>query len=109
MEEYIKYLMWLGLILAIIGPFTPAYVQTIAIIELLIGIIVGVLLINVGGKDVFNKAVFYSVTPAAMAFFTVKSISAVMTFIKGYLQLMAWIYVPAGIIYYLVKVIKEGF
>lgn len=110
MEEMVKYLAWLGVFLALIGYFVGASLAYIALAEVVIGIIIGLMAIQHEIKGVGEKAVLYSIIPMAMAQFPAPAyVMDVMNWMQMYFYLMAWMYVPAAFIIYLVKAIKEGF
>ncbi|HID09427.1 TPA: hypothetical protein EYP13_04305 [Candidatus Micrarchaeota archaeon] len=109
MEEAIKYLAWLGLILAVIGHFVGNAIGYVALAEFVIGIIIGILGVQHELKGVGEKAVMYSIIPIAMAQFPAPAYAAeVLGWMRTYFLLMALMYVPAAFIKYLVKTVKEG-
>ncbi len=112
MEEWMKYLMWLGWILAVIGYWVGSTTLVwIALAELVIGIILGITTFKEELSGLYERAVFYSVAYGIVTIFGLdKALGfALMDWIGTYLGLMAWIYVPAAILQYVAKVFKEGY
>lgn len=113
MEEAVKYLVWLGLIVAIIGGFFAisgsAVVKYFALAELIIGIIVGLLMIGHDPKDMLQKGIFYVAAGYAMGLFKCAWIAGILAWFAAYFNLMAWMYIFAAFVVYIVKGFKEGF
>ncbi|NPA76501.1 MAG: hypothetical protein GXN93_01970 [Candidatus Diapherotrites archaeon] len=112
MEEWMKYLMWIGWILAVIGFFVGAPTVTwFALINLIIGIIIGIVSFSKEIKGIEERAIFYGVMwLVAMAFPMGKLIGfTLMAWFKAYLGLMAYMYMPAAILQYISKLFKEGY
>jgi len=112
MEEWIKYLMWLGWLLAVIGYWLgKTTLVWVALAELVIGIIVGITTFKEELKGLYERAVFYAVTYGIVTIFALDTAIkfGLMAWIGTYLGLMAWIYLPAAILQYIAKIFKEGY
>jgi hypothetical protein len=112
MEDWMKYLVWIGWFLAVIGYWVGSQTLVwIALAELVIGILMGIFAFKEEIKGLFERAVFYSVTYGIVTIFGLDQAIgfALMEWIATYLGLMAWIYVPAAILQYIAKVFKEGY
>ena len=109
MGEMAKYLVWLGLFLAAIGYVVGAYMTYVALAELVMGIAIGVLTVQKDVKGIGDRAVTYSILSIATAQFPAPTYATEMVaWMKTYFILMAMMYVPAALITYLAKTVKEG-
>ena len=113
MEEWLKYLMWLGWILALIGYFVGSVTLTwFALINLVIGIIVGIFAFKEEFKEIETRAIFYGVMYLIALAFPMSNILggfALMKWFQVYAGLMAYIYMPAAILQYINKLFKVGY
>lgn len=112
MEDWMKYLVWLGWILAVIGFWFQEALVWIALAELVIGIIMGIFAFKEEIKGLFERAVFYGIAYTIATFIDIAGVLggfALMQWIATYLGLMAWIYMPAAMLQYIAKVFKEGY
>ncbi len=112
MEEWMKYLMWIGWILAVIGYFVGSTALTwFALINVIIGIIIGIVTFQGEIKGLDERAIFYGVMWLIMLAFPLKGIIGfpVMEWFKVYVGLMAYMYMPAAILQYISKLFKEGY
>jgi hypothetical protein len=113
MEEWVKYMFWLGWILAVIGYWLgSATIGWIAIINLIIGIIAGIMAFKEEFKGIEERAIFYGIAWSVATFFDITGLLgnfALMPWLQSYFGLMAWIYVPAAMLQYIAKIFKEGY
>ena len=109
MEEMTKYLVWLGLFLAVIGYVVGASITYVALAELAIGIVIGILAVQNEVQNISDRAVTYSIISVATAQFPAPAyVVEMVNWMGTYFILMAMMYVPATFITYLVKTVKEG-
>ncbi len=101
MKEVTQYLFWLGVILAIIAPFVPAYMAWIAAINFILGLAIGFM--NIEAKEVqrflLATIAFLVVSgPFTSALGMLPQIAPFVDWLAKALTVFGWMIAPAAFI-----------
>ena len=105
MKEIGPYAFWLGVILAAIAPFVPAYIVWIAVINFILGLIIG--FVNIEAKEtekflLASAAFMLVLTPFTTSMTTLATamgpIAGFMQWLTQALTVFGWMIAPAAFI-----------